>query len=178
VSALKFQLKKHLAQRLDLSPLTPSKLARMKLREIEALVIGTTRDVLKVGDVFKVKAGDASTVRFVGTDATCDRIGQDMGEGEIVIEGDVGAYLGERMKGGSIALEGSAGICAGAAMAGGIIEISKHVGERAGGVAIGETFGMRGEEQIGTGHGDALDGHSEFALLSNWIFILVQGGSV
>ena len=152
MSALKFQLKKKLAQRLDLSPLTPSKLARMKLREIEALVIGTTRDALKVGDVFKVKAGDASTIRFVSTDATCDRIGQDMGEGEIVIEGDAGAYLGERMKGGSIALEGSAGFCAGAAMAGGIIEISKHVGERAGGVAIGETFGMRGGRLVVKGN--------------------------
>jgi formylmethanofuran dehydrogenase subunit C len=143
VSALTFELKSKPDQRLDLSHLIPSRLKDLKPKEIGALVIGTTREKLTVGDAFGVKGKDPSALHFVGTDSRCDKIGAGLTEGEIVVEGDVGAYLGARMKGGKIEVKGSAGVLAGASMAGGSIAIGGDAGERAGGIDVGETMGMK-----------------------------------
>ncbi len=67
-----------------------------------------------------------------------------MKEGEIIVEGDVGAYLGAGMKGGKIEVKGNAGVLAGASMAGGTLAVGGDTGERAGGILVGETLGMRG----------------------------------
>jgi formylmethanofuran dehydrogenase subunit C len=144
VSALTFELKAKLDQRLDLSPLIPSRLKDLKSKEIEALPIGTTRITLNVGDVFKVKGADASKIRFAGTDARCDKIGADLSEGEIAVDGDAGAYLGAGMKRGRIEVKGDAGALAGASMAGGSIAVAGDAGERAAGILVGETMGMKG----------------------------------
>ena len=144
MSALTFELKAKPDQRLDLSPLTPARLKELKLKDIEALAIGTTRVTLTVGDAFKVKGKDVSELRFAGTDGRCDKIGGGLTEGTIVVEGDTGAYLGAAMKGGKIEVKGNAGVLAGASMTGGSIAISGDAGERAGGIHVGETLGMRG----------------------------------
>ena len=144
MSALTFELKDTPDQRLDLSPLTPAKLKDLKANEIESLTIGTTRRKLAVGDAFKIKGNDAGSLRFVGTDGRCDKIGAGLAENEIVVDGDAGAYLGDAMKGGKIVVKGSAGVLAGASMSGGSIVIDGNAGERAAGIAVGETLGMRG----------------------------------
>jgi len=144
VSALVFELKQSPDQRLDLSPLTPPRLKDLKAKEIEALVVGTTRHKLTVGDLFKVKGKDAASLRFAGTDARCDKIGGGLTEGKIVVDGDVGAYLGAGMKGGKIEVKGNAGVLAAASMTGGAIAINGDAGERAGGILVGETLGMKG----------------------------------
>ena len=144
MSALTFELKDTPDQRLDLSPLTPAKLKDLKANEIESLTIGTTRRKLAVGDAFKIKGNDAGSLRFVGTDGRCDKIGAGLAEAEIVVDGDAGAYLGDAMKGGKIVVKGSAGVLAGASMSGGSIVIDGNAGERAAGIAVGETLGMRG----------------------------------
>lgn len=144
MTALTLELRTEPDQRLDLSVLTPAALAGLKPKDIEALAIGTTREAMTVGDLFKLKGRDAAKLRFIGTDARCDRIGQGLTEGEIVVDGDAGAYLGSKMRTGSIAVHGSAGVLAGASMRGGMIDIAGDAGERAGGVAIGEAHGMRG----------------------------------
>jgi len=144
VTALVFELKEKPDQRLDLSPLVPSRLKDLKGKDIEALSIGTTRAKLTVGDAFKVKGNDAATIRFTGTDARCDKIGADLDDGEIVVDGDAGAYLGAGMKRGRIEVKGDAGALAGASMKGGSIVIAGNAGERAGGILVGETMGMKG----------------------------------
>jgi len=144
VSVLVFELKGKPDQRLDLSPLTPARLKDLKPKDIEALVVGTTREKLTVGDAFKVKGKDASALRFVGTDGRCDKIGGGLTEGEILVEGDAGAYLGAGMKGGKIEVTGSAGVLAGASMLRGSIAIAGDAGARAGGILVGETLGMKG----------------------------------
>ena len=144
MSALTLELRTKPDQRLDLSPLNPAALAGLKPKDIQALGIGTTREAVTVGDVFKLKGTDVAKLRFVGTDARCDRIGQGLTEGEIVVDGDAGAYLGSKMRGGKIAVSGSTGALAGASMRGGMIDITRNAGERAGGVAVGEAHGMRG----------------------------------
>lgn len=144
MSALTFEVKGKPDQRLDLSPLTPAKLKDLKAKEIESLAVGTTRMKLTVGDAFNVKGNGAGSLRFVGTDGRCDKIGAGLTEGEIVVEGDSGAYLGASMKGGKIEVKGSSGVLAGASMSGGTIVIDGDAGERAAGIAVGETLGMRG----------------------------------
>ena len=144
MSGIVFQLKERPEQRLDLSALTPHRLDDLSLREIEALDIATTRTSVTVGDLFRIKGGDPATIRISGSDDRCDRIGWALSQGEIVVDGDAGAYIGGGMSGGRIVLRGSAGIGAGAAMAGGQLEIAGDVEERAGGPVVGETFGMRG----------------------------------
>ena len=144
MSALTLELVTEPNQRLDLSPLTPAGLAGMKPKDIQAIPIGTARETVTVGDAFKLKGTDAAKLRFVGTDARCDRIGQGLTEGEIVVDGNAGAYLGAKMRAGKIAVSGSAGAFAGASMRGGLIDIAGDAGEKAGGVAVGEPYGMRG----------------------------------
>jgi formylmethanofuran dehydrogenase subunit C len=144
LSALVFELKAKPDQRLDLSPLTPKRLKQHKAKDIEALAVGTTRAKLTVGDVFKVTGKDAGVLRFVGTDGSCDKIGEGLTEGEILVDGDAGAYLGAGMKRGRIEVKGNAGVLAGASMAGGSIAIAGDAGERAGGILVGETMGMKG----------------------------------
>ena len=65
MSALLFELKGKPDQRLDLSPLVPAKLKDLKPKEIEALVVGTTRDKLSVGDCF-IRARIAHAARCAG----------------------------------------------------------------------------------------------------------------
>ena len=144
MTALTFELKAKPDQRLDLSPLTPERLKDLKQKDIEALVIGSTRMRLTVGDAFKVKGNDAGELRFVGTDGRCDKIGAGLKDGTIAVEGDAGAYLGAGMKRGKIEVKGNAGVLAGASMTGGNISVSGNVDERAGGIMVGETMGMKG----------------------------------
>ena len=112
MSALVFELKQTPDQRLDLSPLTPARLKDLKAKEIEALVVGTTRNKLTVGDAFKVKGKDCrdDQLRRHRRPLRQDRRG--LTEGEIVVDGDVGAYLGAGMKGGKIEVKGNAGVLA------------------------------------------------------------------
>jgi formylmethanofuran dehydrogenase subunit C len=159
VSPLTIELKKRPKERLNLSAILPSKLAGMKPKEIEALPVGTTREGLKLGDVFKVKAGDAAKIRLLGTDNACDRIGRGLSDGEILVEGDAGAYLGSSMTGGAIKVKGSAGALAGASMKGGEIEIGGDAGERVGGFADGETYGMSGGRMVIGGNVGDVVGH-------------------
>ncbi len=148
MSALTFKMKQRPDQRVDLSCLTPDRLAGVKAKDIEALHIGTTRTKLCVGDLFKVSGDETSNIRFVDTDHRCDYIGSRFSEGQIVIDGDAGAYLGASMKGGTLTLKGDAGPYAGAAMSGGTLDIGGNAGERAGGVLVGEVHGMRGGRLI------------------------------
>ena len=71
MSALVFDMRWIVDQRLDLSPLVPERLAKLARKKIEALPINTTREKLTVGDVFKVKGNDPEHLRFVGTDDRC-----------------------------------------------------------------------------------------------------------
>ncbi|HKA47311.1 MAG TPA: formylmethanofuran dehydrogenase subunit C, partial [Methyloceanibacter sp.] len=109
MSALTLELRTEPLQRLDLSPLTPAALAGIKPKGIEAIAIGTVRETLTVGDVFRLKGNEAAKLRFAGTNDTCDFIGQGLSQGEIVVDGDAGAYLGSKMRAGIISVSGSAG---------------------------------------------------------------------
>jgi len=141
---LTFMLRSEPEERLDLSGLTPDKLAGMPVAEIAGLKIGLSRRPATVGDVFKITGTDASNIVFAGGSGRFDLVGAEMGTGRIRVEGDVGARPGRRMAGGTLVIEGKAGLQAGSGMKHGRIEINGDAGEGIGGPMAGEIHGMTG----------------------------------
>jgi len=88
--------------------------------------------------------GDAGYIRIEGSCDRLDCIGQDMADGEIVVEGDAGVRVGRLMKGGRLTIRGAAGPWAASGMKGGAVEIFGNAGDRLGGPLAGEVAGMRG----------------------------------
>ena len=131
-------------QRLDLAPLVPHRLAGITPAEIEKIELQTTRKRVVVGDVFRLRMGEATHVRIEGACDRLDRIGHEMAGGEIVVEGDIGARAGRLMTNGRLTVHGSVGPWAASGMKGGAIEIFGDAGDRLGGPGAGEIAGMRG----------------------------------
>ncbi len=131
-------------QRLDLSPLVPHLLGAKTAKEIAEIELQTTREKLTAGDIFKIKAGSAESIRFEGGSERLDNIGRELKAGEILVEGDCGKALGRGMSGGNIVAYGSCGPFAGSAMSGGRLEIAGDCGDFPGAPLEGEMEGMTG----------------------------------
>lgn len=144
MKALTFTLVAKPVERLDLSPLTPQRLAGLAKTDIEKILIGTSRRPAVVGDIFRVAGTDGETIVFDGGSNRFDRVGQDLAAGSVVVIGDVGAMVGRTMRGGQITVEGNAGPFAGSAMRGGRIEILGRAGDHLGAPLAGELAGMNG----------------------------------
>jgi len=152
VKPLVLTLRQTPEQRLDMSPLVPHRLAGKTAAEIARIELQTTRLRVTLGDVFRLRMGDARQIRIENACDRLDRIGQDMTEGEIVVRGNVGIQAGRMMRGGRLTIAGDAGPWAASAMAGGTLEITGNAGDRLGGPLAGETAGMRGGVVIVRGH--------------------------
>jgi formylmethanofuran dehydrogenase subunit C len=139
-----FSLREAPAQRLDLSPLIPQNLAGKAVAEIASIELHTTRTRITVGEVFRVREGDAETILIEGGAERFDRVGLGMASGSIRVEGEVGVEAGRLMSGGQLTICGDAGPFAGSGMKGGTLEIKGGAGERLGGPLSGETIGMSG----------------------------------
>src|SRR5262249_6444460 len=96
-------------QRLDLSPLVPSRLAGKTVAEIGKLELQTDRERVAVGDIFRLSGNDTTRVRIEGATDRLDQIGHEMSGGEVVVEGDVGNQAGRLMRGGRLIIKGNAG---------------------------------------------------------------------
>jgi formylmethanofuran dehydrogenase subunit C len=144
VKPLVFTLRERPDQRLDLSALVPQRLAGLAEADIEKIELQTTRRRVTVGDVFRLRMGEAGNIRIEGGCDRFDRIGQEMSGGQIVVDGDAGARAGRLMKDGRLEIRGGAGPWAASGMKGGAIEIAGDAGDRLGGPVAGETAGMRG----------------------------------
>ncbi len=137
---------------VDLSALTPERLAGLSAAQIGALQL---RNVSCVADLFDIESGDAQHLVIRNS---CDRlthIGAAMRSGTITVEGDCGAYAGLGLNGGHLNVTGSAGSFAGSGMNAGMIQIHGNAGDFAGGAIEGNRQGMRGGTLAI--HGDAGD---------------------
>jgi formylmethanofuran dehydrogenase subunit C len=152
VKPMTFMLRQHPEQRLDLSALVPHRLAGKTAAEIERVELQTTRMRAAVGEVFRVRMGDAEHIRFEGASDRFDRVGEAMSAGEIIVDGDVGASAGRLMRGGRLTVRGSAGPWAASGMKDGVIEIFGSADGRLGGPLAGEMAGMRGGVVVVRGH--------------------------
>lgn len=154
-----FTLRQEPPQRVDLSALTPDRLAGKSVKQIEEIEIGVTRMSTKVGDLFKLSEGELKSVRFEGGSSRFDLVGAKLLPGfEIHVEGDVGAQCGRLAKGGKIAVAGGAGPHAASGNLGADIEIKGDVGDFLAGPLAGELVGMAGGRVIVRGKAGARAG--------------------
>lgn len=152
MTALTLTLRSPPARSMDLSALTPERLAGLNEAQIGTLQL---RRGLCVADLFDIGAGDAQHLAIRNS---CDRlthIGAAMRSGTITVEGDCGAYAGLGLNGGRLHVSGNAGSFAGSGMKAGLIQIHGNAGDFAGGALEGDRQGMRGG--ILAIHGDAGD---------------------
>lgn len=144
MSALVFTLKDAPAQRVDLSALLPTRLKGLALKEIAQTEIHTTREILRIGDLFHIRKGNSASIRIEGGSDRFDQVGLALDAGEIIVEGDVGARAGRLMRGGHLLIRGGTGPWAGSGLCGGDMEIAGNAGDFLGGPLAGEMAGMRG----------------------------------
>ncbi|MBZ9657198.1 formylmethanofuran dehydrogenase subunit C [Phyllobacterium lublinensis] len=144
MKALTFSLLAEPEERLDLSGLAPASLAGLTALQIARLRVGTGRDPVLAGDVFKITGKDADSVIIEGSSSRLDRVGSGLGGGSIRVTGNVGHQAGRSMSGGSLHIEGNAGDHAGSGMIGGRIEIRGNAADNAGAPLAGEIIGMQG----------------------------------
>lgn len=144
MTRLIFMLRQRPSQRLDLSPLVPHLLAGKSAREIERIELQTTRQRIAVGEVFRLRMGDAAQICIEGGCERFDYAGREMAAGELLVDGDVGIQAGRQMSGGRLTVRGNAGPWAASGMKSGVLEILGAAGDRLGGPLAGEISGMRG----------------------------------
>lgn len=149
MTALTLTLREPPRQRVDVSALTPERLAGRTLEAVAAieLMVGNRRE--RTGDLFTVSGdpipaeGEAELALRKGCDRL-DCIGQGMTRGEITVGGDAGAYLGLGMKGGAIRVSGNSGPFPASGMGGGKIWIDGDAGDYLAAAIPGDKLGMTG----------------------------------
>lgn len=151
MTAMIFKLRGEPDQRLDLSALTPKRLAGLDEAAINAIAIGAGKTPVTVGDAFRVTMGDHADIRISGGSARLDGIGAGLEKGRITVEGEAGAYAGRAMAGGELRIEGNCGPFAGTAMTGGALRIGGNAGDYLGAAETGEMLGMGGGTIVVTG---------------------------
>lgn len=144
MTSLVFALKHEPDQRLDLSPLTPQRLAGKSDADIAAIELQTTREKVTVGDIFTIRPGSAEGIRFEGGSARLDQIGEALTSGEIIVDGHCGLSVGRNMSGGALVVTGDCGPFAGSGMSGGRLEIKGSAGDFLAAPLDGEMEGMTG----------------------------------
>jgi len=152
MSTLTLTLRTPPVRSMDVSALTPERLAGLSSAQIGALPLHAG---ICVADLFDVEAGDAQHLLIRNS---CDRlthVGAAMRSGTISVEGDCGDYAGLGLDGGRLNIGGSAGDFAGGVLKAGLIRIDGNAGDFAGGALTGDRQGMRGG--ILAIHGDAGD---------------------
>jgi formylmethanofuran dehydrogenase subunit C len=158
VKRLTFTLISEPPERLDLSALTPHRLAGLSKADIARVRLGQSKRASAVGDIFRFAGGDIREIVFDGGSARFDRMAEGLTEGSVRVIGDVGAQLGRGMRGGRVIVEGSAGPHAGSAMRDGHIRIGGNAGDHLGGPLAGEMAGMRGGVLVVNGKAGAFAG--------------------
>ena len=160
MSALTFSLKIPPQQRVDCSPLTSDSLAGKSLAEIAAIELQSGNRKLRADEVFDISGGDASNVVFKNASNKLDYIGKSQTRGQILVEGDAGAYLGFQLKGGIINVSGNVGAYAACELKNGTITIGGDAGDFLGAALPGNKKGMQGGVVIVKGNaGDRVGDH-------------------
>lgn len=152
MSGLVLRLKQPPRQRIDMSPLSSARLTGLDQRQIAAIELLMGNQKVATGDLFAIEFGDPQALRIAGSCDKLDFIGRDLGDGQIKVEGDAGAYLGFAMTGGRMSVNGSVWVYGGAGMSGGRIDILGDAGDYLGGALPGERFGLRGGAIMVRGH--------------------------
>jgi formylmethanofuran dehydrogenase subunit C len=141
---IRFALRGEPPCRLDMSALIPERIAGLSLAEIERLPLSLDKRPEALGAWFAVTPGDRAIIEISGPCDRLDRIAAGMAQGEVIVRGDAGAYLGLSMRGGRVIVDGSAGYGVATDLSGGEIHVRGDVGDELGGSLPGAGSGMRG----------------------------------
>lgn len=144
MSSLCLTLTTRPAQAVDLSPLLPQRLAGMTRSEIGALELATGNRQLRVDQLFSVTGDPGPALEIRDSCDLLQGVGAGMAQGDIVVRGNVGAYLGAGMTGGTLSVHGNAGVFAASGMRDGQIRISGNAGDFLAAARPGDHQGMRG----------------------------------
>lgn len=140
--------------RVDLAGITPSALAALTLREAEFLDVPHGGRTRPLGELFFIEgAGSEGPLVIEIGDPRLDNVGAGLESGEIIVDGDVGAWAGRGMSGGVLRISGNAGDYLGAELSGGRIDVKGNAGDHAGAASSGSRRGMSGG--VLTIHGSA-----------------------
>ncbi|MCD6457490.1 MAG: formylmethanofuran dehydrogenase subunit C [Thermoproteales archaeon] len=146
---------------VEAEKIRPKVFAEKSLEDIKKIKVYEGNRERALGELFEIKeeAVEEDIVRIIleGDFRKVWRIGEKMGFGEILVNGDCGHYLGYNMKGGKIVVKGNAGSWIGAEMTGGTIEIHGNAGDHIGSVLRGlkASRGMKGGKIIIHGNAGA-----------------------
>lgn len=152
MSGFTFRLKAAADERLDVSELTPRRLASLSQGDIERIVIGSTKRQAKVGDVFAVGGRAGDSVTFETGSNRIDFVGARLEEGSVIVNGDVGDYAAREMSGGRLEIRGDAGAFLASGLRGGIVTVKGSAGSQVGAQRAGDKFGMMGGIVVIEGH--------------------------
>jgi len=152
---LTFTLRKALRAAVDLSPLTPDRLADLALTAIRDIPLAAGKASPRVEELFLVTGKDSAHLLFRRASDRFYSIGAGMTGGLIEVQGQAGDYLGLGMRGGKILVRGHAGAFAGAGMRGGLIEVRGNSGDLVGAARAGDRYGMNDGIILVTGNAGA-----------------------
>jgi formylmethanofuran dehydrogenase subunit C len=156
MNRLRLQLRTELRDALDLAGLLAPGWSTLDADDLaRRSVHGPRLGRMDVGELFTVTGSSDGTLRLEGDLRRAERLGAGLGEGTLVVEGDVGRGAGACMTGGRLEILGNAGDGVGLGMAGGVLVVKGHAGDGAGAAAPGAKRGMTGGELII--HGDTGD---------------------
>lgn len=136
-------------QRVDMAPLTLRDLAGRSVKDVASLTLACGNRSLRVDELFDVSGTmvmprEQGRLTIRNGSPKLDRVGFGMTDGNIAVEGDVGAYAGMGMTGGNLRISGSAGPFAACVMEGGALHIGGNADEFLGSALPGDRVGMRG----------------------------------
>lgn len=144
MTALTFALKMETRQRVDVSPLTPERLAGKHLSQIGAELLQWGNRKVRADELFAIEGQNPDHLVFRGATGQLDFVGKGMIRGEIRIESDAGSYLGMHMKGGRISVVGNVAAYAACEMKDGTIVVRGNAGDFLGACLPGNQKGMAG----------------------------------
>lgn len=130
--------------RVDLSGIVPAVTGPLSLRELEHLAVPFGTKSVPLAELFFVEGAPDGVLLIEIGDARLDGVGAGMSEGELIVDGTVGAWAGRGMSGGVLRIAGEAGDFLGAELSGGRIEVAGRAGAHAGGASSGSRRGMSG----------------------------------
>ncbi|WP_448187981.1 formylmethanofuran dehydrogenase subunit C [Azospirillum sp. sgz301742] len=133
---------------IDVAGVLPDRLAE-GTAAVAALPLIRGRERHRLDELLELQpGGPPGTLILRSGGAVLDGVGAGMAAGEILVEGNCGAYAGRGMRGGTLIVEGSCGAFAAAEMAGGLMRIAGDAGDFLGAPQAGSPRGMSGGSVI------------------------------
>jgi formylmethanofuran dehydrogenase subunit C len=140
---LTLKLKRSTTLPLELTGISPDKLAENSLKQIEDIHIRHGNQELPLGELFSVRGSSANgDLILVGDFHSAVGIGAGMKAGMLRVDGDAGHDVARGMRDGEVEVTGNVQGNLGAEMHGGLIRVRGSAGDNVGGALPGSRRGM------------------------------------